>query len=555
MARRITKTSMWITGALALGLFGSAAQAAPPAPDAPPLAQPLRPDRPYGSVLGDGLAIVEQPEPVGAQVCVGPETLFGIDVSYYQGDIDWNAVAADGVTFAWVRVSHSLQFFDPQFDANLAGARAAGIHTGVYQYFEPSEDPIAQADLLLEATGPLLPGDMPPMIDVESPDPIAPGPYADAIQAWIDRIESVTGVQPFIYTGYYYWNDNVGSNAFADYPLWIANYNPGGCPLIPDAWTTFTIHQYCACESVAGISGAVDGDTFNGNIDDLMGLAVGAGVCGDGSCDGGEDPYDCAEDCPPCGVIAPQGGTIDNGDACYELYGPEQYWRQESAGQGGSLVWTNATEYDDPSNYGIWRLFFAESGLYEVEVHVQPPFGETQQAAYHIAHAGGEATQVIDQSASDGWVSLGEWSFDAGANHFVRLDDNTGELNALELGIVYDALRVTRLDGGPDTTTGGDETGPDPDGGTLGDSGPGGDDLPGGTLGDSGGADTLFLPPANDDSSGGCGCRSTGGPAGGWLMLLGLLGLLGLRSPGRRPLGAARGRPRPLQARPPSPTR
>ena len=107
------------------------------------------------------------------------------------------------------------------------------------------------------------PGDMPPMIDVESPDPVAPGAYADAIRAWIDRVETVTGTTPFIYTGYYYWNDNLGPTAqFADYPLWIANYG-AMCPLIPDAWQTWAIHQYCACETVAGIAGAVDGDLFN----------------------------------------------------------------------------------------------------------------------------------------------------------------------------------------------------------------------------------------------------------------------------------------------------
>ncbi|MCA9650027.1 MAG: glycoside hydrolase family 25 protein [Myxococcales bacterium] len=485
---------------LALG-SASAAQAAPASLPAPSL------ERPYGNALGDGLRLSDHaPEPTQSVVCADGETLMGIDVSYYQGDIDWNAVAADGVTFAWVRVSHSLQFFDPQFEANLAGARAAGVHTGVYQYFEPSEDPVAQADLLLESMGPLLPGDMPPMIDVESQDPVAAGAYVDAIQAWIDRIEEVTGVQPFIYTGYYYWNDNVGgSGQFASYPLWIANYN-AGCPLIPDVWASWTIHQYCACESVAGISGAVDGDTFNGNLDDLMGLAVGAGVCGDGICDGTEDEFSCVSDCPPCGVIPPEGGTIDDDDACHERYGPEQYWRTEADGIGGQLHWTAATELEDPSNFAIWRLYFEESGLYSVEVHVQSPWAETHQAAYRISHAGGEDVELLDQAAADGWRLLTNVQFDAASDHWVRLDDNTGEPVAEEIGIVYDALRVTRLDGGGDSTGGANDTGEDPDGTTD----PGGTTLPGGTGGSGDSEDTFALPPLNDgDDGGGCGCRST----------------------------------------------
>ncbi|MCX4246540.1 GH25 family lysozyme [Paraliomyxa miuraensis] len=486
----------------------------------PTEAAPLA-DRPHGNVMGDGLrGLVSPPDPTAGQVCAGPETLQGIDVSYYQGNIDWNAVAADGITFAWVRVSHSTQFFDPQFDANLAGARAAGIHTGVYQYFEPQEDPIAQAQFLLDHMGPLQPGDMPPMIDVESSDTVAPGPYADAIRAWLDHVEAATGVPPIIYTGYYYWNDNVGTDEFIDHPLWIANYNPG-CPLIPDYWDTWTFHQYCACESIAGIAGAVDGDTFNGNLDDLMGLSVGSGVCGDGSCTFGEDPYECPADCPPCGVIGPDGGTIDDGDACMELHGPLEYWREEAAGQGGSLRWTHATDFDAPSNYAIWRLYFEESGLYSVEVHIQQPYGETQNAAYRIDHAGGQTVEMVDQSAEAGWVSLGDLMFEAGTDHSVRIDDDTGESVDLEVMIVADALRVTRLDGGSVDDTAG-ETGLDPDGGTS--SGVGDEDgLPGGTGSTGGGGSDTFASPGQNDDGGGCGCRSHGGTSGwAWSLLLGI---------------------------------
>src|SRR5688572_27430041 len=89
--------------------------------------------RTHGNVMGDGLELWGEPQPQAGSVCAPGETVFGIDVSYYQGDIDWAAVAASGVKFAIIRVSHSLQFFDPEFHDNLEGARAAGIHTGVYQ--------------------------------------------------------------------------------------------------------------------------------------------------------------------------------------------------------------------------------------------------------------------------------------------------------------------------------------------------------------------------------------------------------------------------------------
>ncbi|MEM6990164.1 MAG: GH25 family lysozyme [Myxococcota bacterium] len=474
----------------------------------------------YGNAMGDGLKLTpEIPDPVAAlnNVCAGDETLRGIDVSYYQDTINWDAVAADGVVFALIRVSHSLQFFDPQFDANWANARAAGIHAGVYQYFEPDEDPIAQADLLLDSMGPLMPGDLPPVIDVETTAGLGPAAVEASVLAWVEHVENELGVRPIIYTGPYFWQDNVGSDAFGDYPLWIAHYGTD-CPLTPTPWAKWDFHQFTDSGSANGVPGNVDTNTFNGSLEDLLALGTG--------------------EVPVCGTIASDGGTIDNGDDCYQLSGNPDYWRDEAAGEGGSLVWTNATDFDSPSNYGIWRLWFDEASEYELEVHIESGYAETQQATYEISHADGVDEVLVDQSTADGWVSLGTFAFDSMVDHRVRLDDNTGESNDLELAIVFDALRVTRIgevgsEGGDDDggdTMGGDDASDaaddgDPDGGTGGDDG--GDDAtsdPGGTGGDTG--DGGFDPalPGAADGDGGCGCTTTDAPPPLWL--LGLFGLM-----------------------------
>lgn len=487
-------------------------------------------ERPYGHRLGDGLSLVEGPLPViTKESCAGPATLPGIDVSYYQGNIDWGAVAGSGVKFAYVRVAHSLQFEDPKFQQNLAGARAAGIHTGVYQYFEPTEDAVAQAQLLIDRTGPLQTGDLPPMIDVESADTVGKEAYANAIRAWLDTVEAAYGVRGMIYSGFYYWNDYVGTDEFIDHPLMIPNYNEG-CPLIPDYWPSWTIHQYCDCGSVPGVNGDVDVDTFNGDLAALLGYTVGAPVCGDGMCAPSEDPYACGVDCPPCGVIGGDGGTIDNGQACLELYGPQQFWRSEPVGQGGSLNWTNVTEYMDPSNYAVYRLYFAESGLYSLQLWVEKPFGETKQAKYIVSHAGGETVVPVDQSAQvTGWVSLGEFTFGAATDHYVRVNDNTGELNSLELSLVADALLITRLDKPDETTstTSDESTGFDP-GGEESDEGDASTGVSAPTTGigpiTSGGAGGSSGPgdPGMSEDEGGCGCNGAAG-APGLIVVVGLL--------------------------------
>lgn len=465
----------------------------------------------FGAAMGDGLQDDLQydggPSEALNNVCADGATLPGIDVSYYQGNIDWNAVAADGVVFALIRVSHSLQFFDPEFDANWEGARAAGVHAGVYQYFEPDEDPIAQADLLLDSMGPLMPGDLPPVIDVESTAGQSPAAIANAVQAWVEHVEAALGVKPIIYTGPYFWQDNVGSDAFEDYPLWIAHYGTN-CPLTPTPWAKWNFHQYTDSGSTAGIAGNVDQNVFNGSLDELLALGT--------------------NEIPICGTIGPDGGEIDNGDDCLSTYGNDMFWREEAAGIGGSLVWTNATDFDDPSNYAVWRLWLEQAGEYDVEVHVDPAFAETTQAAYLVTHAAGETEVVVDQSAADGWVPLGTFAFETDAEYRVRLNDNTGESNDLELGIVYDALRLTPLDaGGSEESGGADETGDDDDddGTTGGESEPEPEPEEGTDGGDETGGAGQALPDPASMEDGGCGCRSNGGGAPG-VLLLGLLGLL-----------------------------
>jgi lysozyme len=205
-------------------------------------------------------------------VCAEDEVLEGIDVSYYQGDIDWSAVAGDGVEFAISRVNHG-GFFDPEFDTNWAESRNAGLLRGAYQYFDPGGDPVAQATTLIEALGSLEPGDLPPVIDVESTDGLSPTAISANVATWIDMVEGALGRKPVIYTGSYFWNDNVVSDAFADHPLWIAHYTTG-CPNLPTVWPNWAFWQYTSSGSVAGIGGNVDRNLFNGSRLELEDLAA-----------------------------------------------------------------------------------------------------------------------------------------------------------------------------------------------------------------------------------------------------------------------------------------
>src|SRR5690606_25157857 len=197
--------------------------------------------------MGANLGEVAQ----GVAVCPDGETTPGIDVSYYQGNVNWSAVANDGQAFAIARVNHG-DFMDPEFGDNWKGIRDVGMIRGAYQYFDPGGDPVAQANVFVDKVGMLGPGDLPGVIDVESTDGLSPSQIATNVGIWIDIVTEGTGRQPIIYTGSYFWNDNVGTDAYNDHPLWIAHYTTN-CPNMPNAWADWAIWQYSSTGSVAGI--------------------------------------------------------------------------------------------------------------------------------------------------------------------------------------------------------------------------------------------------------------------------------------------------------------
>jgi lysozyme len=397
-------------------------------------------------VAGEESVDVESAQ-YAAEVCADGETTYGIDVSRFQGNINWQQVAGHGVKYAWIQVSRYIDDIDAEFEDNWAGAKANGILRGAYQRFHPGQSVSGQAQIMLDKIGTLEPNDLPPMLDVEDADGLGPAAVAAAVQEWMDIVEPAVGVKPFIYTGYYFWRDSVQSTAFGDHPLWIANYS-ATCPLIPNGWNKWTLHQYSSTNHIPGITAnSVDENRFNGTMEDLMAFTVGGG---------GE--------VEPCEVIPAEGGVVDDTGPCFRAGGDQQYIRSENAGYGSKLKWTHTTDSPAPSNYGLWTLHFAEAGRYRLEAFTQAPYAESKQAVYRVKHGAEETAVDVDQSATDGWQPLGEFEFAAGGDQRIRVDDNTGEPNETSTQLVFDAVKLTRLDGGDGNPDIDDEGGDGDDG-------------------------------------------------------------------------------------------
>jgi GH25 family lysozyme M1 (1,4-beta-N-acetylmuramidase) len=222
-------TPFVLTIALALSATGACA---PPARDARGLA--IDTPAPAGA-----LETVQQP----ARVCADGPTVDGIDVSFYQGVIDWNRVAQSSVKFAIVRIGDGLGE-DDQFENNWNGARNAGLIRGAYQFFRAARDPDAMADIVIRKVGRLGPGDLPVVLDLEgaSIQDQAPATVIANARRWLAAVEAGTGKRPIIYTGFYVWRDQIGDPDFSEYPLWIAAY-VNRCPDISDHWNRWTFWQ------------------------------------------------------------------------------------------------------------------------------------------------------------------------------------------------------------------------------------------------------------------------------------------------------------------------
>lgn len=399
------------------------------------------PQPPDDAQMGDGLRLTEPREnpdapPSPDVTCADGTTLKGIDISKWQGDVDWNAVAGDGVKFAFVRVSDGINSQDQYFDANWQKSRDAGIYTGAYQFFRPNQSVLGQANYLLEKMGcnmsartcPITDMDLPPVIDVEHrPSGWSKTQMRNAVRTWIERVEEF-GLEPVVYTGRYFWRDYVDSNEWSDHPLWLAHYT-NSCPNIPNHWGDWDFWQFTESGSIAGVNGPTDTNQFNGTMDMLRALRPG-GSSDDSGGDGGVDAG--------CGLVVADDATIiDNGDDCFELHGPAQYWRDENAGHGGDLAWTRTTSGSE-YNYGTWTLNFEEAGSYTLQVHIDPDHTTATSATYEITSADGTDDSTINQETG-GWISLGTFEFDQGGHQRVKLSDKQGSSGRQ---LQFDALRL-----------------------------------------------------------------------------------------------------------------
>ena len=221
---------------------------------------------------GGGEVAVESHDEA-ATVCAAGPTVSGIDVSSYQGTIDWARVAGSGRKFGIAKASEGTGYTDPTFAGNWSGMAKNGMLRGAYHFFRASVDAVAQAQHFVSIVGKLGPNDF-TMLDLEVTDGQSAATVASRALTWLKTVEQMTGKMPIVYTGPSFFQSTLGNPAgFVAYPLVIANYGVN-CPDVPGSWKTWTMWQYSSTGSVPGIAGNVDEDTFNGDLAALQKLVA-----------------------------------------------------------------------------------------------------------------------------------------------------------------------------------------------------------------------------------------------------------------------------------------
>lgn len=262
-------------------LFGSTApaHAADPAAATPPAASAATITHPDLDWAGSQ---VRRHEPATTTARFAPNAVQtpGLDVSGYQGNVDWAAVAAAGARFAYVKATEATTYTNPSFPQQYAGALAAGLIRGAYHFALPNTSGGAtQADYFVDHGGGWAPGGqtLPGMLDLEW-NPYGPACYGlspDRMVAWIAAFSAEyrarTGRWPVIYTATTWWNQCTGNLAdrSADSPLMVARYNTT-VGTLPYHWAYYTIWQYADTGPLPG-----DQDTFNGTVSQLARVAAG----------------------------------------------------------------------------------------------------------------------------------------------------------------------------------------------------------------------------------------------------------------------------------------
>ena len=203
--------------------------------------------------------------------------IHGIDISHYQGKIDWEKLRNNGmikkcpVRFIMIKATEGASKLDDNFIDNFYQAREYGFIRGAYHFWSIYSSGRAQAEYFIKQVK-LERGDLPPVLDVEHKSKSQTDEeFKESVLTWLRIVEKEYGVKPIIYTYYKFKLKYLSDPIFDEYPYWIAHYYVDKVEY-QGKWKFW---QHTDCGRLPGIKGYVDFDIYNGSYYDLKRLTIG----------------------------------------------------------------------------------------------------------------------------------------------------------------------------------------------------------------------------------------------------------------------------------------
>lgn len=196
----------------------------------------------------------------------------GVDVSSYQGIIDWPVLAENGISFAFIKATEGSSFIDPCFKYNYAEAQKISLRVGAYHFFSFDSAGDTQAENFISTVNGFS-GMLPPVIDLEfyGEKQSNPPPQAEVrheLDVMLQRLEANYGIKPVIYATEDSYEQYL-AGGYEDYDIWIRDVI--GKPELSDG-REWTFWQYTNRERLSGYKGEerfIDMNVFAGTADEF----------------------------------------------------------------------------------------------------------------------------------------------------------------------------------------------------------------------------------------------------------------------------------------------
>ena len=233
----------------------------------------LEPDKPAANYKAQtDIQLLAQPQPQLHEFANITNHMHGIDVSHYQGRIDWARVAKSGSAgYVYLKATESNALVDDTYDYNLREAQRHGLKVGSYHFFRPGVNASAQFENFRRTVNKRH-QDLLPLIDVEVTGGVTVATMHARLQEFLRLVTNEYGQRPIIYTGKNFYNKYFAPYPnFKAYKFMIAQYTPQEEPYLNDG-DDYLIWQYTGHGRVDGIKGDVDQSRFVGRhtINDIL---------------------------------------------------------------------------------------------------------------------------------------------------------------------------------------------------------------------------------------------------------------------------------------------